>query len=482
MTGKPESLDKAVHHVLRAWYGGGFELSPWIDLWLVASRLGGAGIGADGPEASAAFDYAVRQVVLGGLDLLAEQGAGDAADLLRQRFLDDMPVHVVANRHNVSENVVYHRQREAIRALAGAIWQAERARVTERVERIEARLEFYEPPRLFGVRAKLGHLVEILLRGEMPWLVALHGLGGIGKTSLADAAVRAVAQRPAFVDIAWVSARQDRFTLWGGLLQAPAEKPALTIESLVEAIVEQLRFGELASLSSAQKRAGLAARLKAGRYLVVVDNLETAADYRALVPDLMSLINPSKVLLTSRRSLHEYERVHSLTLDELSAEDSLSLVRHEAHERGLADVAEAADPALLRVYDVTGGNPLALKLVVGQMHTLSLPQVVDDLREARGETVEGLYRHIYWRAWNLLSEAAQRVLAIMPLVAETGSTLEQLAALSGVGSDQASAALGQLVRLSLVSVRGTLEARRYSIHRLTETFLLNEVVKWQSPT
>ena len=41
-------------------------------------------------------------------------------------------------------------------------------------------------------------------------------------------------------------------------------------------------------------------------------------------------------------------------------------------------------------------------------------------------------------------------------------------------------ALRQLVALCLVNVMGTVDSRRYGIHRLTETFLLNEVLKWQS--
>jgi len=40
--------------------------------------------------------------------------------------------------------------------------------------------------------------------------------------------------------------------------------------------------------------------------------------------------------------------------------------------------------------------------------------------------------------------------------------------------------LKKLVTLCLVNVQGTVEARRYSIHRLTETFLLNEVLRWQA--
>lgn len=67
----------------------------------------------------------------------------------------------------------------------------------------------------------------------------------------------------------------------------------------------------------------------------------------------------------------------------------------------------------------------------------------------------------------------------MPLVAESGGGLEQISMLSKLDNEQLTTALKQLVILSLINVGGTVEARRYSIHRLTETFLRNEVLKWQ---
>jgi hypothetical protein len=143
-------------------------------------------------------------------------------------------------------------------------------------------------------------------------------------------------------------------------------------------------------------------------------------------------------------------------------------------------VAVAPDGLLVQVHEVAGGNPLALKLLVGQMHTLSLPRVVETLRQARGQKIEELYRFIYWRSWQLLSDEARQVLAIMPLVAESGGGLAQIAALSEVPEEGLEAALHQLATLSLVNVVGTVEVRRYGIHRLTETFLLNEVLKWQT--
>ena len=39
--------------------------------------------------------------------------------------------------------------------------------------------------------------------------------------------------------------------------------------------------------------------------------------------------------------------------------------------------------------------------------------------------------------------------------------------------------LKELSTLSLIEVGGDLDQPLYRIHRLTETFLLNEVIKWQ---
>lgn len=471
MESMPKDLPQAIHNALRSWYTGGHSDPLWSEMLIVAQRL------AEQP--AFAPDLAIKSILKEALDVLDEQAKNDMARILRLRFLDDLKARTVAASLNLSESIVFKLQRTAIKKLADIIWRTESDARSAKVARIAERLEIQEPSRLFGVDDKLAELTTILTAEVSYWLVAVVGIGGIGKTSLADAAVRKVAHTSVFADIGWVSARQDRFTLWGGLLEDAEGNPALTYEGLLDAIVEQFGFWDLTRLPLAEKHAGLRARFKAQSYLVVVDNLETAADYSTLVPNLETLINPSKFLLTSRHSLHEYPDVYNLSLDELSAQDSLALLRHEAGKRRLLDVATISDEILLQVYEVTGGNPLALKLLVGQMHILSLPQVVEDLCQARGQTVEELYRFIYRRSWHLLTEEARRVLITMPLVAESGGGLEQISMLSKLDNEQLTTALKQLVILSLINVGGTVEARRYSIHRLTETFLRNEVLKWQ---
>jgi hypothetical protein len=469
-----EELPGAVHTVLRRWHAGAQEDLPWSQMLTVAQRL------AQSPVAD--HDLAVKEVVLDALRMLEEHAGGDAEQILRLRFLDGYTATAAANRLNLTQDVVYKRQRAAVEDLAKVIWQSELEARAVVEARVVGRLEIKEPSRLFGVEDKLAELTTALTGAGPPWLVAVVGIGGIGKTSLADAAIRSLLSSPIFADICWVSARQERFTLWDGLQASPQGAPALTVAALLDAIIEQLGFLDLSGQAQAEKLENLRARLKAQPYLVVVDNLETVADYRALVPDLQSLVHPSRFLLTSRHSMHEYPGVHNLSLDELSPADTLALLRYEAGQRGLAEVATSPDARLMRVYEVSGGNPLAMKLLVGQMHTLSLPRVVDDLRQARGRRVDELYHFIYWRSWQLLSEDARRVLSIMPLVAESGGGLAQLGALSELYEESLAAALTQLVRLCLVNVRGTVEARRYSIHRLTESFLLSEVLKWQGPS
>jgi hypothetical protein len=467
-----KDLPEAVHSALRTWHTGPQPAPPWREMLIVAQH----------PTASPAAgpDRAVKQLLLAALDTLAKQVEGDLAQILHLRFLDALTAAETARRLNLSEDMVYKRQQSAIAELANIVWQAELEARWIRETRILGRLEIKEPPRLFGVNDKLAELTKALTQADSPGLIAVVGIGGIGKTSLADAGVRVLSGSPAFADIAWVSARQERFALWNGLQREREGAPALALEGLLDALIDQFGFQDLARLPLAQRQDNLRSRLKVQPYLVVLDNLETADDYRALVPDLQGFANPAKFLLTTRHSLHDYPGVHNLSLDELSAADSLALLRHEAAERGLADVAAAPDGTLSAIYEVAGGNPLALKLVTGQIHSVSLPRVLEDLRQARGRRVDELYHYIYWRSWRLLSDQARQVLAVMPLVAESGGGPEQIGALTQLADDELAVALEQLVAFNLVSVQGTLTERRYSIHRLTETFLLNEVLKWQA--
>jgi hypothetical protein len=459
-TDMPERFAKRVHQALRAWHARHAE--DVLTDFLLADRLRVEREGAT-------LRLISNQVLMNGLDGL-KQADEEAADLLERRFLNRETALEVAYSRNLSEDVVFQRQRAAITQLARVIWGQEMDLRQQRVRQVEARLEPPTYSQLFGVAEKMAETRAQLETASEPWLIALEGLGGIGKTSLADALVRKLACGVHFHDIGWVSARRRLFQLSGDI-ETLGDQPVLTLDELVDRLIDQFELAGLRRRSDAEKLAGLKDFLRSQPCLVVIDNLETVTDYHSLVSQLRGLVDPTKFLITTRHSLRDTSGVYSVTLKQLSREDTLALIRHEAETRGMHELANATETEMEQIYSVTGGNPLATKLIIGQIHTLSLPVALARFRAAKGRSVEELLAFICANAWQALNQDCRRVLQAMLLVTEEGGRLEQIAAAAELDKDDTASCLQRLATLSLVSVGGDLRERRYSLHQLTQTFV-----------
>ncbi|MEZ4712347.1 MAG: NB-ARC domain-containing protein [Caldilineaceae bacterium] len=463
-----------VHMALQQWHHPDAVGSVLEDSYLVQAAL---------QNGARDLRRAANEVLLRALQQMEGSYQQDA-DILRQRFADMLPAQVVANQHNVVEGALYKKQRAAIERLSEVLHNMEFAARTGRSAELVARLETPTYQQLFGVDEHLEQLIEKLLAPNPPWLISVEGMGGIGKTALAHALCRQMIEQGkvgwgALEDVGWVTARQSIFNGGGALKNV--ERPALTVEALVDGLLSQLLPGAgSVGRSAAERLQQLQRRLRERPHLIVIDNLETATDVHSLLSTLRTLANPTKFLLTTRHSLFEELDVFHYSVPELGENDALALVHTEAEQRNLALLAEADDADLHRIYETVGGNPLALRLVVGQTLVHPLHAVLDDLTAARGQTIENMYTHIYRHAWDNLDENARRVLVMMPLVTENGSATEYLANMSGLEPGDLRHVLGRLVTLNLVDRRGDLHEYRYTIHSLTRTFLQQQVVRWQA--
>lgn len=475
-----DELRAAVHRALKSRRSRkDFDPGPLADFTTVQNYLRDMGLARD----ASGVNQAVHAVIRRALERLADRQP-DAAQLLERRFVWGETVNALAHEMNVAPNTFYYRQNQAISLLVAKLLRIEQAAEVEEEPPISpspaaVKLPWELPPPsytcLFGVEEKQTCLAEALRSSEGPALVIIDGMGGVGKTTLARVGAEQCADQ--FDALFWLTARREaEYDTWLPKRQELG-RPALTAEMVLDAIAVRLGLREMAHESVEQKQMHLMPHLDKIKALVVIDNLETAQDAEAVVDIVHQLGRPTRFLITSRYRLEAELAIH---VDELSLSDSLALLRHEAGLRGLEEMKRASDEDLEVIYQVVGGNPLALKLVVGQAAHLPLRRVLDALREtwpARDSTESEFYGYLYQQSWSMLSPTAQELLLTMPVLPLTGGTWEDLRELSGLGTSDLDQAIAQLVRLSLLNAAGWPE-KVYSIHRLTHTFLMSEVMQW----
>lgn len=470
------TLRAALPPVLRAWHRMNFPIDAWDDAVYLTESLHS--------DAAVTPTELRREHVCAMIDTALHALAArnpEAERLLRMRYLRRRQRGEVASqqpgkRGAIPLSQVKYAQAQALDALAHEVALLEEQARQVRMHRIDGRANLESLPDLVGRAERQQEALQALIDPQAHWVVAIEGLGGIGKTTLAAAVVRALAPLPHFADIFWISARQTYFSA-AGEIRADADRPAaLTYDQLLAELAEGLA---LAGDAGERRPADLVrAQLKARPYLVAIDNLETVQDCEALLPELFRLAGPSKFLLTSRESVHGAPEVYSIRLEELAEPELFRLVRRAAAAQGVPELAQAPDEILHAIYAVTGGNPLAARLVVGQAYATDLDTLLAEMREARSRSADELFRFVYWRSWHALSAPARRVLLALPLAGAAGARLEQLAGATKLEQSAALAAITELVRQALVEVGGSVQTRRYRIHRLTETFLMHEVLKW----
>ncbi|MEM7029527.1 MAG: BTAD domain-containing putative transcriptional regulator [Chloroflexota bacterium] len=343
------------------------------------------------------------------------------------------------------------------------------------------RLDPLPDQKLFGVSAVRQKLQDVLNEDDRPWLIAIDGMGGVGKTALANTLAHHFVEQERFHDVAWVSAKQEGLPVADGWPHSQpvttAERPALDSETLIDLLLEQLISDIDLARTARDKRALLTTILKQQAYLVVIDNLETVADYQALLPFLRLLSKPSKFLITSRFTLRQSSDVFSVGLRELSQEDTLAFLRYEAETRSIDTLRNTDEYQLNEIYHLIWGNPLALKLVVGQMGFVPLIRILKNLTERKFDQTGALYNYLYRQGWQMLDEPAQQVL--VTLLTNPNGTFTRLQAITTLPDPSLQRALVYLTALSLINAGGGLDEPRYYLHRLTETFLLQEIVGWQ---
>lgn len=333
--------------------------------------------------------------------------------------------------------------------------------------------------RFFGRDALLDEIMSVLREPDRKPIIGLDGMGGIGKTALAREVVERCLAENLFDTVIW----EPKSSEIGLRMIRP-----LTWVSLMAAIGRQLGAPDIQSLPDVGKEARLTSLLQARKVLLVLDNLETVVrDQEELSERLLPFFSHSRCLMTSRRRFRG--NVYALNLKGLEQEDGVRLLRYEATERGIQRVAAAESHDLRQIAQTTGGSPLAMKLVVGQLQHLPLEVVLRSLQEVQldGEATDEsdyirFYKNIFWNSWQLLNETAQRLLVSMAVFAPgIGGTMDAIQSTSNLDQTVLLNAVEELWRFSFLEAgEKGLQNSRYYLHPLTQYFVVSDIV--QSPS
>ena len=226
----------------------------------------------------------------------------------------------------------------------------------------EVRSNLPRQPFFFGRGDELAQIAAELAPESRGWGMLIDGPGGIGKTALAIHAAE-LAPAEQFPLKIFVSAKVRE-------LRADGEQPladfALSdFPALLTVLGRELGDDAIGKSGPTERPRIVRDLLARQRALLVLDNLETLpeAERTRVFQFLDRLPASCKALVTSRRRSDVNAR--ALRLDQLERTAAMQLLDALAGGNPLLARASAAERAQL--YEVTQGNPLLMRWVVGQL-------------------------------------------------------------------------------------------------------------------
>lgn len=372
----------------------------------------------------------------------------------------------------------YRRAKEGAEYLRKYIWELEyEAHKSMKMSSHIENLPEPEYKKLIDSSSTPHNLRNLLSKGES-CILSIEGLGGIGKTAHAHQLSEWFLKEYETDGAIWISARQEWLDQNGILVKSTGDLTK-TRNDILRKIANKLMLGDYAQYKADDLTQQLIKIFTSRPYLLIVDNLETVTDRKALIPTLRMFCNPTRIIVTSRLTLRSYAYVNSILVPELKYKDASKLINTELQRISSGFSLEESD--FEQIYETIGGIPLALKLTAAQLHTKGGQEVIRGLKKSKTRSRTTLFNYIYAETWKLLSPNAQKVLLCLYDIDPEGATVDwiyQTCQLGGLNSEEIELGLNELMVHALVEIShaGIIENElMYKLHRLTITFLQDKL-------
>jgi len=312
-----------------------------------------------------------------------------------------------------------------------------------------------------GRQTELEKLISLMLPYPKSryFIVTIDGIGGVGKTALAlEAATyyyenyQTIEETERFGAVIWLSAKREILTP-SGIHQR--NSTFTTLSDLAFEIATVLGKSHILQHKLPQQKILITQELTTIRTLLVIDNFETIDDDE-LLAFLNDLPDPTKVIITTR---HRIGYAFPLRLQGLSQKETFSLALNEAKAKGVKLDAEF----IKKLYDLTGGIPLAIVWAIGLLNLGYSPKLI----YSKFRTSESILKFCFQKSTGLLDKGSFRLLMSLAIFSKSVNR-EMLGRIAGLTQEDRDIGIAVLLQLSLVNR----EENRFSILPLTRNFAI----------
>ncbi|MQY27893.1 HAD hydrolase-like protein [Nocardia aurantia] len=301
-------------------------------------------------------------------------------------------------------------------------------------------------------------------------VISVHGMGGMGKSALVNS-------------IAWQLVESHRYGPADGnaehndmpefdvIIWCDQSTSRMSLEGLLDTISLVLEDTHAPTLPKLRKSEQVVRNLNRERCLLIIDDFDDSGDME--LRSFIARIGPrSKVVVTSR-TVYDKDSLF-VEVSALDEHSSSELVEKESSRLGIAERVNNENRVLAEFIQATGGNPLAIRLTIGQLRYSSggLKRVIERLRA--GDDPD-LFAPIFEHAWEEIladKRGYDLIVAALERHPSTVST-DSLAACLHMTEYQLRKAVERLVDSSLIeSVHvGEMYSRRLRLHPLMRAYV-----------
>jgi tetratricopeptide (TPR) repeat protein len=316
-------------------------------------------------------------------------------------------------------------------------------------------------PYFVGREEEIKTILQSLQPDNRTFIVGIEGIGGVGKSALAIEVSHRCVEEELFESVIWISAKESVLTLHGVEPIIPEAKSLTDILITIGTALGNPTIGNLSLQEQIRRAYSLLARRTT---LLILDNFESLS--RKEQHDILEFLRRSpitlKVIVTSRERVAEGQIIR---LQGLNEEESAALLKWDAQQKNI-HLTESQNKQLI---DLTGGLPLALLWVQGQIAVLgySVTQVLDKLSlDSNIPILQYCFNH----SWNLLKDGNEKKLLLILALHPEAVSREALREISGIEDEEEfERALSDLLQLTLTEHEP--DRDYFSILPLTRRFI-----------